>query len=112
VAVLKGVIDQDVAKKTAAQKQAAEDSPEVMAARSQKFTEFQNHAMKLWGYSSRTFPYSIPVDSRGQDILVTGDKATQTQLNGLAKDLMDWAAGHMMDPSFPGADPKRCWSIF
>jgi len=106
VSVLKKSINEDVAKEIAAQKAAAENSPEVLKARSKKFDEFYNLALKLWGYSARTFPYSIPLESEGKDILVTGDPALQKVLNALASDLLDWAAGHMFDSTFTTTDPK------
>jgi hypothetical protein len=81
-------------------RQAAAASPQAQEARAAKFDEFFAVCKKLWGYSTRTFPYSIPIDSQGQDILVTGDPALQTVLNALAGDLLRWATGHMSDTNY------------
>lgn len=106
VEVLKKSIDAEVAKKIADQKEAARNSPAVLQARAAKFDEFFALSRQLWGYSARTFPYSIPLDSEGKDILVTGDPALQKVLNDLASDLASWAAGHMFDDNFPTINPK------
>jgi hypothetical protein len=104
------VLSEDVSRRAAeqvrAEREARERSPERMQARSVKFDEFMALAMELWGYSSRTFPYLIPIPSEGQDVLVTGDPARQAVLKLLGNALMDWAVGHMYDESFTRSAPK------
>ena len=106
VGVLKKSIDAAVARQVEAQREAARNSPAVLQARAAKFDEFFALARQLWGYSARTFPYSIPLDSEGKDILVTGDPALQKVLNALASDLASWASGHMFDDNFSTTNPK------
>ena len=103
VALIRGSVEETAKKKIEADKEAAAHSPEAITAKSAKFDEFLSKAMKLWGYSSRAFPYSIPVDSEGKDILVTGDPALQRVLNALAEDLMSWASHHLSDGDFATA---------
>lgn len=87
--------------------ESAARSPEVLRAKGVKFDEFLALSRKLWGYSARTFPYSIPLDSQGKDILVTGDPALQTVLDALARDLTHWAGVHMSDPDFTAVSPEQ-----
>jgi hypothetical protein len=82
-----------------------QDSPETQRLRTAKFQEFYNLALQLWGYSSRRFPYTIPVRAEGRDILVTGDPARQQVLNDLARDLMNWAVAHMYLPNYLSSSP-------
>ncbi|CAG9259673.1 hypothetical protein PUN4_340053 [Paraburkholderia unamae] len=100
VGLLKRDVEASARKKIEADKEAAAQSPEVLKAKSAKFDEFLAKAMKLWGYSSRRFPYSIPLDSEGKDILVTGDPALQRVLDALANDLVQWASIHMQDANY------------
>ncbi len=100
VALLRGSVEADSKKHLQDQKDAAASSPEALKAKSAKFDAFFNMAMKLWGYSSRTFPYSIPLNSQGKDILVTGDPALQRVLNALANDFLGWASRHISDANF------------
>lgn len=100
VKVLKESIDKQVKQDLEAAKQKALDSPENDKLRKEKWDEYYGLAMKLWGYSSRRFPYTIPVPSEGRDILVTGDPALQKVLNDLADELMSYATGHMFDSDY------------
>ena len=80
--------------------------PDVLARRrSEHFQTFYSTAMQLWGDSARRFPYRIPVDAEGRDIVVTGDPARQAVLNDLADALMTWATEHLHDPTFLGTTP-------
>ncbi|MDT7797384.1 MAG: hypothetical protein QOI78_817 [Actinomycetota bacterium] len=106
-----GLIKQDIAASSRhrleATKEAATTSPEALAAKGAKFDEFFALGRRLWGYSARTFPYSIPVDSRGQDILVTGDPALQHVLDALARELVHWATTHMSDANYATVSSKQ-----
>ncbi|MFI5910929.1 hypothetical protein [Dactylosporangium sp. NPDC051541] len=107
IAVIKGEVEAAVMQKVAANARAAADSPEVWRARGAKFDEFFALGRKLWGYSARRFPYSIPIDSEGKDILVTGDPALQAVLDALAADLTRWAGEHLADPDFLRSSAER-----
>jgi len=100
VGELKKDIDVDVRAKIEADKQAAASSPAVLEAKAKKFDEFVSTATKLFGFSSRNFPYSIPLDSQGKDILVTGQPSLQKVLNDLGGALIHWGATHMADSNF------------
>lgn len=100
IAQLRTRVDADVRAKLAADRAAAETSPAVMKAKGAKFDEFLATSMKLWGYSGRTFPYTIPLNSQGKDILVTGDPALQRVLDELGGALLRWASVHMSDPNY------------
>ncbi len=91
------------------QRREREFSPEMRRRRGEKYDEFLSYAQRLWGFSSRNYPYSIPIPSEGRDILVTGDPARQAVLDALAGDLMSWATSHLHDPSFLSAatTPER-----
>jgi hypothetical protein len=93
-------IDADVRAKVAADRRAAASSPEAMKAIGAKFDEFLATAMKLWGYSARSFPYTIPLEAEGKDILATGAPALQKVLDELGGALVHWASGHMSDPNY------------
>jgi hypothetical protein len=107
VATLKGSVETSSRQKLEAEKQAAASSPEALKVKAAKFDEFLAIAMKLWGYSSRTFPYSIPLDAEGKDILVTGDPALQRVLDALARDLVHWASVHMSDANYATVSVNR-----
>ncbi|MGH3901552.1 MAG: DUF4157 domain-containing protein [Pseudonocardiaceae bacterium] len=107
VGLLKQSIEASARRKIEADKQAAATSPAALKATAAKFDEFVALGMKLWGYSARTFPYSIPLDSQGKDILVTGDPALQNVLNALAGDLIRWATAHMSDSNYATVSAKR-----
>jgi hypothetical protein len=100
IAQLRTHTEADVRARMAADRQAAATSPEATKAVGAKFDEFLAVAMKLWGYSARTFPYTIPLESEGKDILVTGDPALQKVLNDLGGALLHWATTHMSDPNY------------
>ena len=105
VKVLKEDIDKQVTADLEAAKQKALESPEADKARKDKWDEFYKVSMQLWGYSSRNFPYTIPVPSEGRDILVTGDPALQKVLNDLAGALLSWATDHMFDSDYASRNP-------
>ncbi len=107
VGLLKQDIEAASRKKLQDDRRARESSPEALQARSAKFDEFLALGMQLWGYSSRTFPYLIPLNSQGKDILVTGDAAVQQVLNALADELMGWATRHMSDANYATVAPKQ-----
>lgn len=107
VAALKENIETKSKREVEARKQAAEDSPEVSKAKGAKFDEFLALAKKLWGYSSRKFPYSIPLNSQGKDILVTGDPELQHVLDSLAAALVRWASNHMSDSNYATVSVNR-----
>jgi hypothetical protein len=100
VKVLKESIDKQVHADLEAAKQKALESPENDKARKEKWDEYYKLSLKLWGYSSRTFPYTIPIPSEGRDILVTGDPALQKVLDDLASELMSYATDHMFDSDY------------
>lgn len=106
VGKLRKDIEESSRKQLAAQKEATQNSPQLQQKRAEHFDSFYALARGLWGYSSRTFPYVIPVDSKGEDILVTGDPQLQLVLNSLAGELVSWAAGHMFDAAFLTTSPK------
>ena len=110
VRVLKESIDKSIAKDLSVKKEAAENSPEVLKVRTAKFNEFYSLALQLLGYSSRSIPYRIPLDSEGKDILVTGDPALQKVLNALAGD--QWAGLLGICLTAPTLRPiqRRFWS--
>src|SRR5262245_23213231 len=100
VKVLKETIDKEVRANLEAAKQKALESPETDKARKEKWDEYYKLSLKLWGYSSRTFPYTIPIPSEGRDILVTGDPALQKVLDDLASELLSYATDHMFDSDY------------
>lgn len=100
------IIKRDVAREIELKKIERANSPEVAQARMKKMDEFLNLALRLKGESSRRFPYSIPVDSEGVDILVTGDPARQAVLDQIADELMGWSREHMMDDNYTSVNPK------
>lgn len=107
VGVLRKEIEASSRKKLEDAKAAAADSPEALRARGVKFDEFLTLSMRLWGYSARKFPYVIPLDKQGKDILVTGDPAFQAVLDDLAGHLVQWAAAHMSDPNYATVSVHR-----
>ena len=98
-------IDADVRRRVERESQARAGA-DTAAAQFATFDAFLKQALALRGYSARTFPYSIPLPAQGQDILVTGDPATQAVLNDLADDLMTWAGAHLHDSAFVSARPR------
>ena len=109
VKVIIGEVKESVARKEREKREdreAKKSSPEILEARGKKLDEFLRLAVNLRGESSRRFPYSIPVDSEGVDILVTGDPGRQTVLDQMAEELMGWSREHMMDDNYPTVDPK------
>ena len=106
VKVIKEDIDKQVKADRETAKQKALESPEADRARKQKWDEFYKLALQLWGYSSRTFPYTIPVPSEGRDILVTGDPALQKVLDDLASELLSWGTDHMFDSDYAATNPR------
>jgi hypothetical protein len=99
-------IEKDVKRKLELEEEAKRYSPEVLEARGKKWDEFFRLAMFLKGESSRRFPYSIPLDSEGADILVTGDPVRQAVLDRIADELMGWSREHFSDDNFTSVDPQ------
>ncbi|MBN2486375.1 MAG: DUF4157 domain-containing protein [Bacteroidales bacterium] len=80
-------------------------SEQERASRQAHWEEYFSYAMRLWGESSRTYPYRIPIPGEGRDILVTGHEERQQVLNRLAEELMNWATDHMFSPEFLSTSP-------
>lgn len=85
---------------------AAPMSDQEVAARGRKFDEFLSLASELFGFSARRFPYRIPIDSEGRDILVSGDPAVQAALNVIGGQLITWAGQHLSSSDFLSANPR------
>ena len=100
-------IERRAEREVARQREAALSSPAASEARTRKFDEFYRLALRLWGYSAERFPYRIPIDVEGRDILVTGHPALQAVLTALANDFMDWAVAHLNDPTFATSSPQQ-----
>lgn len=81
-------------------------SDQEIAVRGRKFNEFLAVARQLFGFSARTYPYRIPIESEGRDILVTGDPAAQVALDLLGGQLITWAGQHLGSPDFLQANPR------
>ena len=105
--VMIAAIKKEVKKKVELEEEAKRNSPEIMEARGKKWDEFFNLAMRLRSYSSRRFPYSIPLDSEGADILVTGDPALQAVLDQISAELLGWSREHMMDDNYVSVNPRH-----
>jgi hypothetical protein len=100
VRVLKESIEKKVKADLEAEKDKALTSPESLKERQEKWNEYYALSLKLFGYSSRRFPYTIPVPSEGRDILVTGDPELQKVLDRIASELMSYALDHFFDSDY------------
>ncbi len=100
VASLRRQIDADIASKLDSDRRHAESSPEALAARGRKFDEFLAKAMVLWGFTNRNYPYTIPLDAQGKDILVTGHPAMKGVLDDLGGALLSWSSDHFGDDNY------------
>jgi hypothetical protein len=83
-----------------------QEAARTSVARQERWEEHFAMAMRLWGYSSRTYPYVIPIPSEGRDILVTGYDARQRVLDRLAEELMSYATDNMFSSDFLSNSPE------